>query len=79
MTRRVGRTTPRPAAMTPDQLRALMQAAGIATQRELAKVLGVHEPCVSRWLSGQRTISRAYAALFREILKDRIASPLSIS
>ncbi len=72
-------TRHRPVGMTPAALRKLMAQAGIETGRELARVVGVHEPCVSRWLNGHRNINHAYAALIREKLKTRLAAPLPIA
>ncbi len=69
--------SPRPAAMTPAQLRDLMTQAGIASQRELADLAGVHRVTLCRWASGVKPIPNYYAALFREILKDRLASPVA--
>jgi DNA-binding transcriptional regulator YdaS (Cro superfamily) len=65
--------------MSPDQLRDLMQRAGIATQRDLAQVVGVHYPCVNRWLRGNRAINHAYAALIREKLKSRLARRVTVA
>jgi len=79
MPRNLSPRQPRPAAMTPDQLRDLMAKAGIATQRELAEAIGVHEPCISRWMKGRRDINHAYAALIREKLKTRLARRLPVA
>lgn len=59
---------PQKAAMTPDKLRAMMRRAGVTSQRELAKVLGVHHMTVYRWMAGRTPISAAPAALIREHL-----------
>lgn len=57
--------------MTPTQLRALMSAAGIATQVQLAERVGVHKVTVTRWMTGRTPIGPASAALIREKLAAR--------
>lgn len=56
-------------AMTPDELRALMDANGVTSPSELAEKIGVHRNTVYRWLAGTRRIDRAAAALLYTVLK----------
>ena len=58
-----------PKAMTPDELRTLMDANGVANASQLAAQIGVHRNTVSRWLNGQRRIDKAAAALIFTVLK----------
>ncbi len=64
-------TEPRPPAMTPDELRALMEREGVARQEDLALIVGVHRITVNRWLKGRTPISEALALLIRDKLKNR--------
>lgn len=59
---------PQPTAMTPEQIRALMDRHDL-TNRALAELLGVHRNTVSRWLAGTTPIDAANAMLIRETLK----------
>lgn len=61
---------PRPAAMEPKKLRAIIEAAGLS-QRKAAKLLGVARQTVTRWLSGHTPISRANTRLINEVLKPK--------
>ncbi len=55
---------PQPAAMTADQFRALLEAAGL-TQQRAAALLGVSVTAVQHWLQGDTPISQAKADLIR--------------
>ena len=59
---------PRPAAMKPDQLRAIIEGAGV-TQQRAAELLGVSRPTIVRWLAGRTPISRANARLITVVFK----------
>lgn len=58
-------------AMTPDELRALMDANGVTSPDDLSERLGVHRTTVFRWLAGSRRIDRAAAALIATVLKKK--------
>ena len=55
---------PRPAVMTPAELRAIIEASGL-TQGEFAERLGVTRTTVCRWLSKWTPISRPNAEMIR--------------
>lgn len=61
------RSTP---AMSPDELRRLIDARGYTSHGAVAKVLGVHRMTVSRWLAGKVVINAPAAALIRERLSN---------
>lgn len=61
---------PRPAAMSPAKLRAIIKASGMS-QTKAAKALGVARQTVTRWLSNHTPISRANARLINEVLKPK--------
>lgn len=58
-------------AMTPDELRVLMDANGVTSADDLSERLGVHRTTVFRWLAGSRRIDRAAAALIATVLKKK--------
>lgn len=60
-----------PKAMTPDELRTLMDANGVDSADKLAEALGVHRTTVFRWLAGTRRIDRAAAALITSVLNKK--------
>lgn len=60
---------PRKSAMTPDQLRARIDASGLSVSA-FARLLGVDRGTVHRWLSGMHAIDSGSAALIREKLKN---------
>ncbi len=70
-------TRPRPAGMTPAQLRALMKRAGIRKQCELAALLSVGDPLVSTWLSGKRDITKGFAARILLAVQELTGSPVT--
>ena len=55
--------------MKPDELRRLMEAAGVTKKTALARLLGVHRATVYRWLGGTTPIDAANAMLIRSKLK----------
>lgn len=59
---------PQPAVMTPEEFRALLDAAGL-TEKRAAKVLGVHPSTVHRWQNGETPITIDRAALIRERIR----------
>jgi transcriptional regulator with XRE-family HTH domain len=59
---------PQPPAMTPDEFRARMEAAGL-TERTAAEALGVNKNTVYRWLSGETPIAADKAALIRQRIR----------
>lgn len=63
---------PQKAAMTPDELRKLMERAGVARQEDLAVIVGKHRITVNRWLTGKTPIGEALALLIRDKLKNRL-------
>jgi DNA-binding transcriptional regulator YiaG len=58
-----------PRAMTPDELRTLMERNGYVNASALAQTIGVHRNTVSRWLNGTRRIDKAAAALIATAVK----------
>lgn len=58
-------------AMTKEQLAELMRANGVPNGNQLAIRLEVNRSTVSRWLSGERRIDRAAAALIRTVLTKK--------
>lgn len=64
---------PQPAAMSAEELKALMDAHGL-TNKQLADLLGVHRNTVSRWLTAApkgTPIDAANALLIKTAIKDR--------
>jgi transcriptional regulator with XRE-family HTH domain len=59
---------PNKAGMTPQQLRQIIEAAGI-TQAQAAERLGVRRNTVVRWLMGHTPISKPMAFLIRHEFK----------
>lgn len=59
---------PRPAAMTADELRALIAAAGL-TNSTLAERLGITRQTVWMWATGRTPISRQAVALIKATVK----------
>lgn len=59
---------PRPAAMSPAELKQLMEAHAL-TNLALADLLEMHRNTVSRWLKGETPIGAANALLIREAIK----------
>lgn len=66
---------PRPAKMTPTQLRKLIKDAGLAdaTKSEIATVLGVARSHLYRWLTSETNITEANALLIRKKLEEHRA------
>lgn len=64
---------PQPAAMTPDELRELIAAAGLAdaTKSKVAETIGCARSHLYRWLSGETPIDAANALLIRSKLKRK--------
>lgn len=58
------RKRPRPAAMTPAELRALIAASGL-TQGEAAERLGITRQTAWMWTTGRTPISRQAVALIK--------------
>jgi DNA-binding transcriptional regulator YiaG len=58
----------RPAAMTPDEFRALLDASGL-TQAAAAVQLGVTGATVFNWLEGHTPITADRAALIRALIR----------
>jgi hypothetical protein len=67
---------PRPAAMTADEFRSLIDAAGVSVD-ETAAILSVNSATVFRWLHARSSISEARAKLIRERIKDKMIKSLS--
>lgn len=61
---------PRPAHMTPQQFREIIEAAGV-TQGEAAERLGVTRQTVVRWLGNSTPIDKANATLIRATFKAK--------
>jgi DNA-binding transcriptional regulator YiaG len=59
---------PRPAVMTPDEFRALLDASGL-TQAAAAVRLGVAGATVFNWLEGHTLITADRAALIRALIR----------
>ena len=62
---------PQSTAMSADEFRALLKAANMP-QHRAAKLLGVGQPTVFRWLNGETPISEERAALIRERIKPEV-------
>lgn len=62
---------PRPAAMTPEELKRLVAEAGYAesSPADVAKLIGIARNTYWRWLTGKTPISRGNALLVRDKLK----------
>lgn len=60
---------PNPAVMTAIELRRILDAAGM-NQTAAAKLLGVNQTTVCRWLSGMAPISEEKAGLIRERIEN---------
>ena len=58
---------PKPAAMTADEFRAIIDASGL-TQSDVAKVLGVSSGTVTRWANAEVPITAEKASLIRDRL-----------
>lgn len=61
---------PRKAAMTPDELRALIKAAGMSNP-ELAERLGITRQTVWMWVTGRTPISRQATAFIKTVLTGK--------
>ncbi len=61
-------TAPRPASMSPAELRAAMDALGYRTQGDLAAAIGVSRSAVSLWLEGKVGVPRPVGMLLRMLV-----------
>lgn len=59
---------PRPASMSPDELKAAMRTLGYKTQNELAEAIGVSRSAVSLWLEGKVGVPRPVGMLLRMLI-----------
>ena len=62
---------PRPASMSPTDLRAAMDTLGYRTQGDLANAIGVSRSAVSLWLEGKVGVPRPVAMLLRMLVNAR--------
>ena len=62
---------PRPASMSPDELRTAMRALGYRTQSDLAEAIGVSRSAVSLWVEGKVGVPRPVAMLLRMLVAAR--------
>ena len=62
---------PRPASMSPDELRAAMRTLGYRTQNDLAEGIGVSRSTVSLWLEGKVGVPRPVGMLLRMLIAAR--------
>ncbi len=61
-------TDPRPASMSPDELKAAMRTLGYRTQNDLAEAIGVSRSAVSLWLEGKVGVPRPVGMLLRMLI-----------
>lgn len=59
---------PRPASMSPDELKAAMRTLGYRTQNDLAEAIGVSRSAVSLWLEGKVGVPRPVGMLLRMLI-----------
>jgi transcriptional regulator with XRE-family HTH domain len=62
---------PRPASMSPNELRTAMRALGYRTQSDLAEAIGVSRSAVSLWVEGKVGVPRPVAMLLRMLVAAR--------
>lgn len=62
---------PRPASMSPEELRIAMRSLGYRTQGDLAEAIGVSRSAVSLWAEGKVGVPRPVAMLLRMLVAAR--------
>jgi hypothetical protein len=62
---------PRPASMSPEELRNAMRSLGYRTQGDLASAIGVSRSAVSLWIEGKVGVPRPVAMLLRMLVAAR--------
>ena len=62
---------PRPASMSPEELRNAMRSLGYKTQGDLASAIGVSRSAVSLWIEGKVGVPRPVAMLLRMLVAAR--------